>query len=229
MSGKPVRQRNFLSREVILEAAFRIVDADRANEITMSRLGRELDADPSAVYRHFRNKDELLLAMADVMLEESMTSYVEGDAPVDNLRRMCWTLRRSYLRRPVLAREVAYRFTGGLAEAAGVRHMLQNMAELGYDPPEAIARGRALAEMTLGHIVVTAGVLALPPASQAFELEMARAYYTFPPAPSRLPPGDYRAEHLADGEAVFGTMLETFLAGLLAAAPAAGTRPAGSP
>jgi AcrR family transcriptional regulator len=227
MSGKPVRQRNFLSREVILEAAFRIVDADRANEITMSRLGRELDADPSAVYRHFRNKDELLLAMADVMLEESMTSYVEGDAPVDNLRRMCWTLRRSYLRRPVLAREVAYRFTGGLAEAAGVRHMLQNMAELGYDAPEAIARGRALAEMTLGHIGITAGVLALPPTSQAFELEMARTYYTFPPAPSRLPPGDYRAEHLADGEAVFGTMLETFLAGLLATAPAAGARPVG--
>ncbi len=59
-----------LSREIILDAAFRAVDADAMNDLTMSRLGRELDADPSAVYRHFRNKDELLLAMADVMLEE---------------------------------------------------------------------------------------------------------------------------------------------------------------
>ena len=123
--------RKALSRELILEAAFRVVDADEMNDITMSRLGRELDADPSAVYRHFRNKDELLLAMADVMLEETMTGFVEGDAPIDNLRRMSWTLRRSYLRRPGLAREVASRFTGGRAEAEAVRHKLNHMHELG--------------------------------------------------------------------------------------------------
>ncbi len=107
MAGKPAGQRNFLSREIILEAAFRLVDADETKELTMSRLGRELDADPSAVYRHFRNKDELVLAMGDVMMEDAMASFVEGDAPVENLRRMCWTLRRAYLRRPALARVVA--------------------------------------------------------------------------------------------------------------------------
>ncbi|WP_198955242.1 TetR/AcrR family transcriptional regulator [Kineosporia sp. R_H_3] len=218
--GKQTGVRNFLSRELILEAAFRVVDADDMNEITMSRLGRELDADPSAVYRHFRNKDELLLAMADVMLEESMNSYVEGDAPVENLRRMCWTLRRSYLRRPGLARAVASRFTGGAAEAASVAHMLANMAELGYDEDTAIANARALAEMTLGHIVMTADVLALPVKTQAFELEMGRSYYTRPRTPGAgVTPAEQRAAHLEDGEQIFGVMIDTFIEGLVVRAP----------
>lgn len=216
--AKPARKT--LSRELILEAAFRVVDADEMNEITMSRLGRELDADPSAVYRHFRNKDELLLAMADVMLEETIADYVEGSAPVDNLRRMAWALRRSYLRRPGLAREVAARFTGGEAEAQCVRDMIANIRELGYPEAAAVARTRALAEMTLGHIVMTADVLALPKKTQAFEHEMGRSYYTFPRQPlQKWDVADARAAHLADGEAVFETMLETYLRGLLADRP----------
>jgi AcrR family transcriptional regulator len=221
VSRKPAGQRNFLSRELILEAAFRIVDADESNQVTMSRLGRELDADPSAVYRHFRNKDELLLAMADVMLEESMNSYVDGDAPLDNLRRMCWTLRRSYLRRPALAREVASRFTGGASEAQSVQHMLGNLGELGFDQDEAILRARALAEMTLGHVLMTADVLLLPAQQQAYELEMGRSYYTYPRDPlTRVPADEQREAHLADGEAVFAAMIEAFLAGIAAEASA---------
>lgn len=214
-----------LSRELILEAAFRIVDADGGNDVTMSRLGAELGADPSAVYRHFRNKDELLLAMADVMLEESIEAYVEGDAPVENLRRMQWSLRRSYLRRPGLARYVYYRFTGGEAEAACVRAMLANMRELGYDEDESIANVRALAEMTLGHISMTSDSMALPRKAQTFELTMARAYYTHDVerAPKRTD-AELREAQLADGEKVYSTMLETLLAGLVALAPGTSAR-----
>lgn len=227
MAGKPAGQRNFLSREIILEAAFRLVDADETKELTMSRLGRELDADPSAVYRHFRNKDELLLAMGDVMMEEAMGSFVDGDSPVENLRRMCWTLRRSYLRRPALARVVGTRFTGGASEAASVRHMLDNLAALGFDPDASIARARALAEMTLGHIVMTADVLALPAKQQAFELEMGRSYYTYPREPQPLTPAQVRAAHVEDGEEVFGTMLDACLAGIVGSAPSAAVSAAG--
>ncbi len=214
----PVRKS--LSRELILEAALGIVGTDDMNELTMSRLGRALDADPSAVYRHFRNKDELLLAMADVLMEEVVTTYQPVDDPYANLRHVLWTLRRSYLSRPGLARAVAPRFTGGAAETAVVRGMIENMKAIGFDETESIARVRAVAEMTLGHIIMTAEVIALPAKAQAFELEMARSYYTYPReplAPSSLE--DRRAAHLVDGDAVYSTMLETFLAGLGAAAP----------
>lgn len=218
-------RRAILSRELILEAAFRVVDATAMNDLTMSRLGRELDADPSAVYRHFRNKDELLLAMADVMLEESIEAYSSfppSDDPVERLRRMCWTLRRSYLRRPGLARFVYFRFTGGEAEAESVRNILRDMHELGYDDDESIAQARGLAEMTLGHISMTADSLLLPNKAQSAELEMARTYYTYEPTrPPKRSAAELRDAQLADGELVFSTMLETYLAGVVASAPRA--------
>jgi AcrR family transcriptional regulator len=221
MSAKKQPVRKHLSRELILEAALGIVGTDDMNELTMSRLGRALDADPSAVYRHFRNKDELLLAMADVQMEEVVRTYEPGDDPYANLRHMLWVLRRSYLSRPGLARAVAPRFTGGAAETQLVHHMIQNVRTIGYAETEAIARVRAAAEMTLGHIIMTAEVISLPRKAQAFELEMARSYYTYPKQPlSTAPLEDQRAAHRTDGDEVFATMLDTFLAGLAADAPA---------
>jgi AcrR family transcriptional regulator len=221
LSAKKQPVRKHLSRELILEAALGIVGTDDMNELTMSHLGRALDADPSAVYRHFRNKDELLLAMADVMLEEVVRTYEPVEDPYTNLRHMTWVLRRSYLSRPGLARSVASRFTGGAAETACVLQMIENMKVIGYDETQAIARVRALAEMTLGHIIMTAEVISLPRKAQAFELEMARSYYTHPREPlSPAPLEEQRAAHRADGDEVYSTMLETFLSGLAADAPA---------
>ena len=93
-------------------------------------------------------------------------------------------------------------------------------AEIFDDDDAAIARVRALAEMTLGHIIMTCEMLMLPGQAQAFEYEMGRSYFTYPIEP--LPewdPAEARARHLADGEAVFGSMLETFLDGIKAGAP----------
>jgi AcrR family transcriptional regulator len=53
-----------LDRETILEAAERIVAAEGLSKLTMRRIGTELGADPTAIYRHFRNKEELLSCLA---------------------------------------------------------------------------------------------------------------------------------------------------------------------
>jgi AcrR family transcriptional regulator len=54
-----------LDRRVILEAAERIVGTEGLRALTMRRIGIELGADPTAVYRHFRNKEELLTCLAN--------------------------------------------------------------------------------------------------------------------------------------------------------------------
>jgi AcrR family transcriptional regulator len=56
-----------LDRERILAAAEAIVAGEGLGKLTMRRIGAELGADPTAVYRHFRNKDELLEQLADRM------------------------------------------------------------------------------------------------------------------------------------------------------------------
>jgi AcrR family transcriptional regulator len=59
--GRTVR----LDREMIVEAAQRILREDGQSNLTMRRIGRELGVDPTAVYRHFRDKAELVTELAD--------------------------------------------------------------------------------------------------------------------------------------------------------------------
>ena len=220
MSAKRPSARTSLSRELILAAALGIVDSDDVRELTMSKLGRALGADPSAVYRHFRNKDELLLAMTDAMLDEVVAGFEPADEPIENLRRMAWAIREGYLRRPGLAQQVAARFTGGSAEAKLVLTMLASVEAMGLTRGQAIPRVRALAEMTLGHVIMTADVLSLTSSQQAFDLQMAQTYYSAPYNPAtKLPRQEQLAATRADSDAVFDTMVETFLAGLAAGRP----------
>ncbi len=54
-----------LDRGSILDAVEAIARTEGVGKLTMRRIGAELGADPTAVYRHFRNKDELLIQLAD--------------------------------------------------------------------------------------------------------------------------------------------------------------------
>jgi AcrR family transcriptional regulator len=64
-ASAPASARPRLDRERILSAAQAIADAEGVAAVTLRRIGAELNADPTAVYRHFRNKDELLAGLAD--------------------------------------------------------------------------------------------------------------------------------------------------------------------
>src|SRR3954454_1759467 len=61
-SGAAVR----LDRETIVAAAQRILAEEGLNQLTMRRIGSELGADPTAVYRHFRSKQELVIELVDL-------------------------------------------------------------------------------------------------------------------------------------------------------------------
>jgi TetR/AcrR family tetracycline transcriptional repressor len=56
--------RNPLSRERIVDAAFRLLEQDGWDALSMRRLAQELDVWPMAVYRYFRDKDELVEALS---------------------------------------------------------------------------------------------------------------------------------------------------------------------
>jgi AcrR family transcriptional regulator len=65
MGALDQRARGRLDRERILDAAQAIADEDGVAKLTMRRIGAELGADPTAIYRHFRDKNELLVELAD--------------------------------------------------------------------------------------------------------------------------------------------------------------------
>jgi len=59
-----------LSREAIVEAALRVVDAEGLDAASMRRVAEELGVAPSALYWHVRDKDELLQLAFDRVLGE---------------------------------------------------------------------------------------------------------------------------------------------------------------
>jgi AcrR family transcriptional regulator len=104
VSASPTRR--LLDRETILDAAFAVAEDAGHRGLTMRRVGAELGADPTAVYRHFRNKDELVTAMADRLFGEVMASYPDGPWR-EGLRNGMLMGRRVYQRHPGFAEALA--------------------------------------------------------------------------------------------------------------------------
>jgi AcrR family transcriptional regulator len=157
----PVSTRPELSREVILDAALAIIDRDGDAALTFRRLGRELGADPTAPYRHFSSKDDLLLALGDRLLGEAMDAVPAGLAWRDALRELAMALRSALLRHPRLAVLVSVRTTQREQEARGIEHVLGTLVDAGFPMPEAVAVWRALADTTLAWTGFSAAYLAL--------------------------------------------------------------------
>src|SRR3954462_15307587 len=71
--------RNPLSRERIVETSFRLLEQDGWDALSMRRLAQELDVWPMAVYRYFRDKDELVDALVDHAAGRMERPAPEGD------------------------------------------------------------------------------------------------------------------------------------------------------
>lgn len=89
-----------LSRELIVDVYLRLVEEDGSDDITLRRLGRELGADATAVYRHFRDKDEILAAAADRLLGQVSRQVPASGGWRGQLRELLLALRRVYLAHP---------------------------------------------------------------------------------------------------------------------------------
>jgi len=68
-----------LSRARILEAAVVAADEGGLEGLSMRRLGQALGVDPMALYRHVRDKDDLLDGLRDVVLGEIPVVEAEPD------------------------------------------------------------------------------------------------------------------------------------------------------
>jgi len=101
----PGRRR--LDADTILTASQAIVDRDGAAALTTRSLGAELGADPTAIYRHFRDKDELLLALADRLLGEVLEGFVVDDDWRVTMMELASRGRGVYLAHPGFARLLA--------------------------------------------------------------------------------------------------------------------------
>lgn len=163
--------RGDLSPEVILDAAQALVEREGDSALTFRRLGAELGADPTAAYRHFRNKDELLLALGDRLLGEAI-AHTLADVPDGadwrtSMRLAAHHIRGTLVRHPALAAVISVRTTQGQHEAVGIEKGLEVLSQTGLPMAEVVGIQRAFADTVLAWSLFSATFLALPDEAKA--------------------------------------------------------------
>lgn len=95
-----------LDRDLILQTAQALADSDGMQRLTLRRLGEELGADATAVYRHFRNKADLVSAMIDQLFFQVPEPDPSGPWR-ENLRQLLVAWWQIYRRHEGLAHTMA--------------------------------------------------------------------------------------------------------------------------
>jgi AcrR family transcriptional regulator len=70
MTRRTARERVPLSRERVLSAALELADEGGIGALTMQQIGRRLGVEAMSLYRHVRNKDDILDGIVDLVFAE---------------------------------------------------------------------------------------------------------------------------------------------------------------
>lgn len=161
--AKKRRPRDSLSRAVIIEAAETIAVRDGLEGLTFGALGEELSAHSTSIYRHFRDKDELLLELIDTLRDKSYGSELvsSGDWRED-LRLSAHLIHQHYLRYPGLALQMAARTTRRPREFKNVEFALDALRRAGLDDDTAVVASRIFGNFVRSVSALEASLNALP-------------------------------------------------------------------
>lgn len=116
----------------VIARALDVLDRYGLADLSMRRLGDELGVRPSALYHHFPNKQSLLAAVADALLERHFRAP-EGGSWSDRVERTCLNLRDSILAYRDGAELVATAYAFGLGGEQPYDALVGALAEGGVD------------------------------------------------------------------------------------------------
>jgi len=141
-----------LHKRDVVEAAATLLDEYGIADLTMRRLARELSVSPGALYWHFANKQELLGAISDRILE------AVDDVPAgwrDRIAECCGRLRDALLSHTDGAELVSASFAAGQSEAMAriLAWLADATVDAGVEPEQAELAARTVVYYVLGFTV----------------------------------------------------------------------------
>jgi TetR/AcrR family transcriptional regulator, tetracycline repressor protein len=159
----PKRHRS-LTLEAILGAAVALLDARGAAALTMRNVADALGCKPASLYRHVRNREELVTLLAD-----RLTGVASAPPPddLDWAGQAAWSARRfrDHLRRhPGLVSLLHGTERLGPNSMAGMEFSLELFTRAGMSPRLATAAAFAVATFIVGSVQFNLGLDASDPA-----------------------------------------------------------------
>src|SRR5215470_18120959 len=159
--GRRGLRRGSLTPELIVKESLKLLDDQGLDGFSMPKLGRALGADPTAVYRHFASRDDLILAIADRLIEEAMAGFSPLPCWLDTIAESTRRLRATYRAHPAAAALSATRTTAQPAEMRIVNILIGAMFEAGFEGAAAVTAYRAIGDFALSWAGGEATFLAL--------------------------------------------------------------------
>jgi AcrR family transcriptional regulator len=147
-------KRGPLTPQDFVDAAMAFVDRQGLASLSMRALGAELDVDATALYRHFPNKESLLMAMVDNMLGEAVEES-EGlkGTPREKILATAMAVRAAFSRHP----DVGVSMVSGevnLKNGAMLSlKILGYLKELGLEGRDLVRHYQAMEQYVLGSCV----------------------------------------------------------------------------
>ncbi|KUL36394.1 transcriptional regulator [Streptomyces sp. NRRL F-4489] len=151
------------STEEILDTAAELLRTSDAESFSVRKLAATLGTDSSSLYRHFRNKTELLRAVADRVLLAAMDGYrPEGDWK-QRITALALRLREAFGEQPQLAAIWGRYASGGTGSRLVMEELLQALRASGLPDEDVPARYHRIVILLAALIASEAGISALTP------------------------------------------------------------------
>ncbi|MET4159887.1 TetR family transcriptional regulator [Agromyces sp. PvR057] len=146
-----------LDRDSIISTGLELAADTGATTISVRELGARLGTDPTAIYRHFRNKEALMQALLDELNARAVAAVTAdpGDWR-ERLRQLARATLSSFTSYPAIAVEATVLTTHGPGELDAIELMLDAFARAGLDGDELVRHYALMAS----HVLATAAGIA---------------------------------------------------------------------
>jgi AcrR family transcriptional regulator len=157
-SGKPVpRGRSNLTREAVVARAIEIGTAEGLEAVSLRRLAQELGVTPMALYRHVHDKQDLINAMTEAVLEgiDATVGLRPGMTWTERLRLYIDNYKEQIEARPLaLPLSIAYSGEGPPSFWRLLEDLLAILLEAGFARRDAIVLIRMVSNLFAGYLLL---------------------------------------------------------------------------
>jgi AcrR family transcriptional regulator len=151
------RGRPGLTREALVARAIEIGNAEGLEAVSLRRLAQELGVTPMALYRHVRDKQDLINTMTETLLEgmDATVGFRPGMTWTERLRRAIDNYRLHMDARPLaLPLSIAYDGEGPPSFWRFLEDLLAILLDAGFARREAIVLIRMISNLLAGYLLL---------------------------------------------------------------------------
>ena len=146
-----------LTRAAIVRRALKIGETEGLDAVSLRRLASEFGVTPMALYRHVRDKQDLINAMAEFVMEglDLTVGFRASMRWTDRMRRAMLNFRDQMEKRPLaLQLQIAYSGDNLSAFWRPVEDVLGVLLKAGFKPPEAAKLIRIISNLLAGYFLL---------------------------------------------------------------------------